>query len=75
MPVETAQNGGFPHLTPSNGGSSVTFGEGPGEFLAISNLFTINSMDCKLVKDHYMEVWTIVKILLAAVTNRQIDHM
>ena len=42
-PVETAPSGGFPHFTPSNGGNSDTFNEGPGGFLVLPNPFTINS--------------------------------
>ena len=39
--VETAPTGGFPYFTPSNGGNSDTFNEGPGGFLALPNPFTI----------------------------------
>ena len=41
--VETAPTGGFPHFTPSNGGNSHIFNEGPGGFLALANPFAINS--------------------------------
>ena len=33
----------FPHFTPTNGGNSATFNEGPGGFLALSNPFTITN--------------------------------
>ena len=42
-PVDTAPIRGFPHYTPSNGGNSDTFREGPGGFLALPNPFTITS--------------------------------
>lgn len=41
--VDTAPNRGFPYYTPSNGGNSDTFNEGPGGFLALPNPFTITS--------------------------------
>ena len=41
--VETAPTGGFPHFTPSNGGNSEIFNEGPGGFLFLSNPFTITN--------------------------------
>ena len=41
--VETAPTRGFPYFTPSNGGNSDTFNEGPGGFLALSNPFTITN--------------------------------
>ena len=41
--VETAPTTGFPHFTPSNGGNSEIFNEGPGGFLALPNPFTITS--------------------------------
>ena len=41
--VETAPDKGFPHFTPSHGGNSETFNEGPGGFLALPNPFNINS--------------------------------
>ena len=41
--VETAPTRDFPHFTPSNGGNSETFNEGPGGFLALPNPFTITS--------------------------------
>ena len=41
--LETARTRGFPNFTPSNGGNSDTFNEGPGGFLAFPNPFTINS--------------------------------
>ena len=40
--MATAPAAGFPYFTPSNGGNNVTFVEGPGGFLGISNPFTIN---------------------------------
>ena len=42
--VETAPTGGFPHFTPSNGGNSDMFNEGPGGFLALANPFTITNI-------------------------------
>ena len=41
--VKTAPSGGFPHHTPSNGGNSETFNEGPGGFVGSPNPFTITS--------------------------------
>ena len=42
-PVETAPNTGFPYFTPSNGGNSDAFNEGPHGFLALPNPFTIDN--------------------------------
>ena len=41
--VDAAPTGKFTHFTPTNGGNSHTFSEGPGGFLALSNPFTITS--------------------------------
>ena len=40
-PLATAPSGGFPYFTPSNGGNSEMFNEGPGGFLSRPNPFTI----------------------------------
>ena len=42
-PVETAPSEGFPRFTPSHGGNSETFNEGPGGLVGLPNPFTINS--------------------------------
>ena len=39
--VETAPRGRFPYFTPTNGGNSITYNEGPGGFLVLPNPFTI----------------------------------
>ena len=39
--METAPNTSFPYFTPSSGGNSETFSEGPGGLLALPNPFTI----------------------------------
>ena len=41
-PVETAPDK-FPNFTPSNGGNSDTFNQGPGGFLALPNPFSITN--------------------------------
>jgi hypothetical protein len=41
--IETAPNDKFPYFTPSHGGNSEVFKEGPGAFAALSNPFTITS--------------------------------
>ena len=43
--VETAPNSGYRYFTPSNGGNSHVFNEGPGGLLGLPNPFTITSTD------------------------------
>ena len=43
--VETAPNSGFPYFTPSNGGNSLIFNEGPRGLHGLPNPFTITSTD------------------------------
>ena len=49
-PVETTPNTGFPHFTPSNGGNSDTFNEGPRGLLGLPNPFTITSTSKWMVR-------------------------
>ena len=42
-PVETAPNKDFPYFTPSNGGNSDTFNEGPGGLFGLPNPFIITN--------------------------------
>ena len=42
-PLVTAPTRDFPYFTPSNGGNSETFNEGPGGFLSRPNPFTITN--------------------------------
>ena len=41
--VEAAPDKGFPHFTPSHGGNSETFNEGPGGLVGLPNPFTITN--------------------------------
>ena len=47
--VNTAPSTGYPYFTPSNGGNSEMFSEGPGGFLGLPNPFTLNRT----------EIWTV----------------
>ena len=50
--VGTAPRTGFPHFTPSNGGNSEEFREGPHGLLDLQNPFTINSTAAWTVSCH-----------------------
>ena len=50
-PVETPPTS-YPYFTPSNGGNSKVFNEGPGGLLGLANPFTITSMDGWTVSCH-----------------------
>ena len=44
-PVNTAPNTGYRHFTPSNGGNSKVFDEGPGGLFGLMNPFIFNRTD------------------------------
>ena len=52
--METAPRGVFPHFTPSSGGNSDEFSEGPGAFFSLPNPYIISSISEWRVSSLYM---------------------